>query len=170
MDEVSPEQSRSAASRACSAVGLVAWIALSFSASIGGAFFSPADWYDGLRKPSFNPPGWVFGPVWTLLYAMMGTSAWLVWRRQGFKGARGALGLFLLQLALNAAWTPLFFGLQRPGAALVVIVLLWACIALTVVAFRKHSARAAALLLPYLAWVSFASILNASLWWLNRST
>jgi translocator protein len=148
-------------------VGLVVWIALAFAASAAGAAFSPGELYAGLNKPAFNPPGWVFGPVWTLLYAMMGTSAWLVWSRSGFRGARVALGLYLGQLALNAAWTPVFFGAQRPDLAFLVIVALWIALAATIVAFRRHSRAAMLLLLPYLAWVSFAAVLNFSLWQLN---
>ncbi|MCB9896138.1 MAG: tryptophan-rich sensory protein [Planctomycetes bacterium] len=150
-----------------SVLGLAGWIALCFAASVGGVFFAPAEWYDRLEKPAFNPPAWVFGPVWTLLYIAMGTSAWLVWRSGGFGKARLALGLFLLQLLLNAAWTPIFFGLQAPGAALLVIIALCLAILSTALAFRRHSRPAAGLLLPYLLWVSFASVLNAALWYLN---
>jgi tryptophan-rich sensory protein len=148
-------------------VGLVAWVALSFSASLGGVFFTPGEWYAGLEKPVFNPPGWVFGPVWSVLYALMGISAWLVWRRVGFRGSGWALPLFLVQLALNAAWTPAFFGLHAPGLGLLIIIALWLAILATLLAFWKHSRAAALLLVPYLAWVSFATVLNASLWYLN---
>jgi tryptophan-rich sensory protein len=140
---------------------------LPFLASASGAVFMPGEWYAGLEKPSFNPPNWVFGPVWTLLYLLMGVSAWLVWRRRGFSGARFALGVFLLQLALNAAWTPVFFGAHMPGVALVVILAMWAAILATMLAVRPHSVLAAALLAPYLLWVSFASVLNFELWRLN---
>ncbi len=150
-----------------SALGLLGWMVLCYSAALGGVFAGPGDWYDNLRKPAFNPPSWVFGPTWTLLYAMMGTSAWLVWRRGGFRHAGAALGLFMLQLILNAAWTPLFFGLQAPGVALVVIAALWLAILATAVAFRNRSHLAALLLLPYLLWVGFATVLNGSLWYLN---
>jgi len=144
--------------------GLAAWVLLSYAASASGAFFSPGDWYASLNKPSFNPPGWVFGPVWTALYAMMGVSAWLVWR-QG-NGVR-PLAPWLLQLGLNAAWTPVFFGLHRMDIALVIIIAMWLAILATILAFRKRSRPAALLLVPYLLWVSFATVLNAALWQLN---
>jgi translocator protein len=148
-------------------VGLVVWVGLAFSASLAGAAFSPGNWYADLDKPAFNPPGWVFGPVWTLLYVMMGTSAWLVWRKAGFRAARIALGLYLIQLALNAAWTPVFFGAQRPDLAFIVIVALWLAVAATIAAFKRHSLAAMLLLVPYIAWVSFAAVLNFTLWQLN---
>jgi tryptophan-rich sensory protein len=129
--------------------------------------FMPGEWYASLKKPSWNPPGWVFGPVWTTLYVMMAVAAWLVWKRGGFSSQRPALVLFLAQLALNAAWTPLFFGLHRPGLAFAEILLLWLAIAAALAAFRPVSRAAAWLLTPYLAWVSFAAVLNFALWRLN---
>ncbi len=149
------------------AVALCAWLLASYSAAATGAFFSPGEWYASLNKPSWNPPGWVFGPVWTALYTMMAVAAWLVWRRGGFAAQRRPLAWFLVQLGLNAAWTPVFFGLQRPDLALVVIVLLWLAIVGTIRAFRPVSRPAAWLLAPYLAWVSFATVLNATLWQMN---
>lgn len=146
---------------------LAGWILLAFAASALGAFFQPGVWYEGLNKPVFNPPGWVFGPVWFALYLAMGTAAWLVWRKSGFRGAALALGLYMCQLVLNALWTPVFFGLQQPGAAFAIIVAMWVAIALTIVTFWKHSRVAAGLLVPYLLWVSFASVLNFSLWQMN---
>ena len=148
-------------------LALAGWILLCFGAASLGGLFPPDDWYGTLQKPSWNPPGWIFGPVWTTLYTMMGVAAWLVWKRGGFAAQRGPLGLFLVQLALNAAWTPLFFGLHWVGAALAEILLLWLAIAATIVAFRKAHTGAMWLLLPYLAWVSFASALNFTLWRLN---
>ena len=127
----------------------------------------PGEWYATLRKPSWNPPPWIFGPVWTALYLMMATAAWLVWRRGGWAGQRRALTLYLVQLALNAAWTPLFFGLKMPGLAFAEILLLLAAIVATALAFRRVSKGAAALLVPYMAWVSFAAFLNYTLWSLN---
>ena len=150
-----------------SILGLVAWVALSFSASLSGVLFSPGEWYASLQKPAFNPPGWIFGPVWTTLYFMMGVSAWLVWRSGGFSQAARALTLFVVQLALNAIWTPVFFGLHNLGGAFCVIVALWCAIALTLGAFWKHNRLAAAMLMPYLLWVSFATLLNFTLWRLN---
>jgi tryptophan-rich sensory protein len=146
---------------------LLGWVTLSFSATLMGALFGPDEWYEALNKPPWNPPNWVFGPVWTALYTMMAVAAWLVWQPGGFARQRRALTWFLTQLALNAMWTPLFFGLQRPGIALVEIVLLWGAIVMTALAFQRVSRVAAWLLMPYLAWVSFAAVLNFSLWRLN---
>lgn len=148
-------------------LALAGWVMLCFAAAAMGGMFMPGEWYASLKKPSWNPPGWVFGPVWTALYAMMAVAAWLVWRRGGFAGQRRALTFFLVQLALNAAWTPLFFGLHWPGVAFGEIVLLWLAIAATIASFRPVSPIAAGLLVPYLAWVSFASVLNFALWRLN---
>jgi tryptophan-rich sensory protein len=124
-------------------------------------------WYVTLEKPSWNPPNWIFGPVWTCLYIAMAIAAWLVWRKEGIAGARAQLLLFAGQLILNAAWSFLFFGLRNPGLALVDIVLLWLSILATLLAFAKVSGWAAALFLPYLAWVSFATALNWALWRMN---
>jgi len=150
------------------AAGLFCWMAICFVAPALGIFAMPGEWYASLRKPSWNPPGWIFGPVWTALYAMMAVAAWLVWRRGGFAAQRRALTMFLVQLALNAAWTPLFFGLHWPGVAFAEIVLLWLAIGATLFAFRPVSRVAAWLLVPYLAWVSFAAVLNFELWRLNQ--
>ncbi|MEX1310701.1 MAG: TspO/MBR family protein [Candidatus Sulfomarinibacteraceae bacterium] len=138
---------------------------LSGYATAGGV----STWYPTLVKPSFNPPAWVFGPVWTLLYIMMGVAAFLVWR-QGLvaEGVRVALAVFIIQLALNGLWSILFFGLQAPGWAFVEIILLWLAIVATLGLFWRVVPAAGLLLVPYLAWVSFATVLNASLWWLNR--
>ena len=141
--------------------------ALCFSASITGVFISPDDWYANLNKPSWNPPGWVFGPVWTMLYFMMAYSAWTVWKRGGWAAQRKPLFYFLTQLVLNAAWTPLFFGLHKPGLALVNIVLLGLTIVITMIHFWRVSPAAGYLLAPYLAWVSFASCLNFTIWKMN---
>lgn len=146
---------------------LASWLLLCFAAASMGAVFMPGEWYAALKKPSWNPPGWIFGPVWTALYTMMAVAAWLVWQRGGFAAQRRPLGFFLAQLALNALWTPLFFGLHQPGIAFAEIVLLWLAIAGTLVAFHPVSGVAALLLAPYLAWVSFAAVLNFALWRLN---
>ncbi|MDW6023362.1 TspO/MBR family protein [Mesorhizobium sp. BAC0120] len=140
----------------------------SFGAAATGVIFRPGDWYKRLDKPPWQPPDWLFAPVWTALYLMIALSGWLVWRDSGLAGAAVPLGIYALQLLLNAAWTPIFFGLQRPGLALVEIVLLWASILATIALFHPQSATAAWLLVPYLAWVSFASALNFSIWWRNR--
>ena len=150
--------------------GFVGWLALCFGVAWIGSLAMPSDgaWYAGLAKPAWTPPGWLFAPVWTVLYAMMAVAAWLVWRDRGFRHAPLALTLFLLQLALNGLWTWLFFGLQRPGLACAEIALLWTTIGLTLLGFWTVRPLAGALLAPYLAWVSFAGVLNAVIWRLNR--
>lgn len=145
-------------------IALVAWIAITFCAPLGGLFGMPGAWYDALVKPSWNPPAWVFGPVWTLLYIMMAVAAWWVWRRSGW-GA--PLYAYLFQLVLNAAWTPIFFGAHELGWALVEIVVLWVAILVTMLAFYRVSRVAGWMFVPYLAWVTFAAFLNFTLWRLN---
>ena len=149
------------------AFALAGWLVLCFSAASLGAFFMPGEWYARLKKPSWNPPGWIFGPVWSSLYTMMAVAAWLVWKRGGFAAQRRPLRLFLVQLALNGAWSPLFFGLHWPGVAFAEILLLWLAIVTTLTAFRPVSRVAAWLLAPYLAWVTFAAVLNFMLYRLN---
>jgi len=147
-------------------------ITVCLSTGILGSFAtrnSITNWYAHLSRPSFTPPDWTFGVVWPVLYVMMGISAFLIWnmdinRRQ----VRVALGVFALQLILNGLWTPIFFGLHLIGVALVEIVMMWAAILLTILTFWKVSKPAALLLLPYILWVSFAVVLNASLFLLNR--
>jgi benzodiazapine receptor len=151
-----------------SALALAVWLLLSFAAAATGGFFLPGEWYAGLQKPSWNPPNWIFGPVWTALYTMMAIAAWLVWKRGGFEAQRVALSLFLAQLLINSLWSPLFFGLRRPALAFADIVLLWLALLGTTIAFSKARPLAGALLMPYLAWVTFASMLNFALWRLNR--
>jgi tryptophan-rich sensory protein len=146
---------------------LFSWLLLCFAAASFGALFTPGDWYAALKKPAWNPPGWIFGPVWSALYTLMGVAAWLVWRRGGAAAQRRPLGLFLAQLALNATWSPLFFGLHQPGLAFAEIVLLWLAIAWTLTAFWPVHRTAACMLVPYLAWVSFAAALNFKLWRMN---
>jgi tryptophan-rich sensory protein len=149
--------------------GLFAWLAISFTAAaIGGAASIRAgSFYMQLVRPDWAPRPDVFGPVWTILYALMGIAAWLVWRAEGFRAARTALGLFLVQLVLNALWSWLFFGWHLGALAFADIVLLWVLIVATLVAFWRIRALAGALLIPYLLWVSFASMLNYSVWQLN---
>jgi tryptophan-rich sensory protein len=149
--------------------GLVAWLAVSFiAAAIGGAASMQAGpFYTQLVRPEWAPPPGLFGPVWTVLYALMGIAAWLTWRVGGFLAARTALTLFLMQLVVNALWSWLFFGLHLGALALVDIVLLWVIVAATLLAFRRIRPLAGALLIPYLLWVSFASVLNYSVWRLN---
>jgi tryptophan-rich sensory protein len=127
---------------------------------------SIGDWYATLAKPSWNPPNWVFGPVWTALYVGMAVAAWLVWKRRGWDSIAPLL-VFGVQLFLNAVWSGLFFGMRNPGFAFADIVLLWFAILATIVAFGRVSIPAALLLTPYLAWVTFATALNWSLWRLN---
>lgn len=143
----------------CQAAGFLG--SLATTPSIGG-------WYKGLVKPSFNPPDWIFGPVWTSLYLLMGIALFLVWRL-GLKteGVQAALIVFLIQLALNTLWSILFFGLHQPFPAFIEILVLWAFILWTMIKFFGLSRPAGWLLVPYLLWVSFASILNFFLWWGN---
>jgi len=150
-----------------SALSLAGWLAACFAAAGMGSLFLPGEWYAQLRKPSWNPPNWIFGPVWTALYTIMAIAAWLVWRCGGFTAQRKALSLFLLQLLFNALWSPLFFGLRLPGLALLDLLLLWLALVATVVFFWKARPLAGAMLLPYLGWVSFAGALNFTLWRLN---
>ena len=135
-------------------------------AGIGGLATTPniPNWYAGLKKPAWTPPSWIFGPVWSFLYLSMAVAAWLVWRRGN---AFVPLTLFAVQLAFNAAWSWLFFGLYNPGAAFIDVVLLWAAIAATMLVFWFRSTIAGLLFMPYLAWVSFAAVLNFTIWRLN---
>jgi translocator protein len=149
------------------AFALVGWLALCFAAAGTAGFVSIDGWYAALQKPSWNPPAWVFGPAWTVLYLSMAVAAWLVWREGGWKTQGRALGLFLVQWVLNALWTPLFFGLHRPGLAFAEITILWLVLAATLAAFWRIHKVAGALLVPYLAWVSFAAALNFAIWRLN---
>ena len=127
------------------------------------------DWYPSLVKPPFNPPAWVFGPVWTLLYVMMGIAAFLVWHKGPDRDlVKAGLLLFTIQLALNGLWSIFFFGMRLPGVAFAEIILLWGSIAATALLFWRSVPAAGLLLLPYLAWVSFAAVLNGSIWILNR--
>lgn len=151
------------------AVGLAGWLILSFiAAAIGGAASVQAGpFYGQLVRPEWAPPGSVFGPVWTVLYVLMGVAAWLVWRVGGFRAARTALTLFLVQLALNALWSWLFFGWHRGALAFAEVLVLWAFIAATLIAFWRIRPLAGVLLVPYLLWVTFASALTYSVWQLN---
>jgi tryptophan-rich sensory protein len=153
-------------------IGLLGWLLLSFAAAAIGSIASiqAAAFYRQLAQPSWAPPSSVFGPVWSLLYALMGIAAWLVWREGGWRRQRGALGLFVLQLAVNALWSWLFFGWHRGALAFADIVLLWLLIVATVIGFWRVRPLAGALLLPYLAWVGFATALNYAVWHLNPST
>ncbi|MBT6253640.1 tryptophan-rich sensory protein [Candidatus Uhrbacteria bacterium] len=148
----------------------MAVIVIELVGAAGAIFTAPAipAWYEGIVKPFLNPPSWVFGPAWTLLYLLMGIAAFLIWRH-GYKKkkVKRALSVFAVQLGLNAIWTPIFFGAQNPALAFVDIVLLWIAILYTILLFYKISRPAAYLLIPYILWVSFASYLNLSIWILN---
>jgi benzodiazapine receptor len=166
LTEVPAHMGLTARSTFSAGVGILFWVALSFAAAWVGSRFSPGDWYVHLAKPAFNPPAWIFAPVWTLLYLLMGVAAWLVWREGGMAAGK-ALALFLAQLALNAAWSWLFFGLHHIGWALVDLVALWLAIGATLLAFWAHRPLAGLLMVPYLLWVSFAALLNVQIWRLN---
>ncbi len=150
-------------------IGLIGWLLLSFAAAAIGAVASvqAASFYQQLAQPNWAPPASVFGPVWSLLYALMGIAAWLVWREGGWRRQRGVLTLFALQLAVNALWSWLFFAWHRGAPAFADIVLLWLLIAATLVGFWRVRPLAGALLLPYLSWISFAAALNFAVWHLN---
>jgi tryptophan-rich sensory protein len=150
-------------------IGLVAWLIVSFiAASIGGAASIQAGpFYTQLLRPAWAPAPSIFGPVWTILYALMGLAAWLVWRAGGFRAARSALTLFLVQLALNALWSWLFFAWHRGALAFADILVLWALIVATLIAFWRVRPLAGVLLVPYLLWVTFAAALNYAVWQLN---
>lgn len=149
--------------------GLASWLLICFTASAIGAVASiqARSFYGLLTQPSWSPPAWVFGPVWTTLYTLMAISAWLVWRNGGFRTRKQALSLFLLQLAFNALWSWVFFAWHLGAAALANVLILWALIAATLVSFWRISPLAGSLLIPYFLWVGFAAALNYSLWQLN---
>ncbi len=149
---------------------LIALLLCQGAGIIGSLFTVPAidSWYQGLEKPIFNPPGWVFGPAWALLYFLMAVSVYLIWRRlKKDKKAKEAFWLFWIHLVFNASWTIVFFGLRNPGLALVNIAFIWLFIIVLIVRFYKISKTASYLLWPYLLWVSFASVLNYFIWHLN---
>jgi len=151
---------------------VIAVVACEVAGIIGSVFTMPSipTWYAGLAKPALNPPAWVFGPVWTILFALMGISLFLIWKSISSvtqKERRVGIILFFVQLALNMLWSIIFFGLHNPGVAFVDIILLWLAILATIITFAKISKLAAWLLVPYILWVSFAAYLNFALWILN---
>jgi benzodiazapine receptor len=149
---------------------LLLLLAACFAAAVLGSWFNLGplqDWYPSLRKPTWTPPNWVFAPVWTMLYVLMALAAWLVWLRAGWPACRAAMTLFIVQLILNAAWSGLFFSLHQPGIAFAEIVVLWFAIAATLWHFGRISTLAAGLFTPYLLWVTFAAILNGTIWRMN---
>lgn len=149
-----------------SLMSLLFWLAISFAPGLIGTAFPPDGWYRRIIKPDWTPPDWLFGPAWTLLYVLIGVAVYRVARRDS-PHTPAALTWFFLQLVLNALWTPLFFGLHRPDLALACIAALWLAIVGTMRAFARVDRGAAGLLVPYLLWVSFASALNAAIWYLN---
>lgn len=149
---------------------LLGFIGVCAAAATSGAVFKPGIWYERLVKPSWVPPMWLFPVAWTLLYVMISVSGWMVWKQAGLAGATAAFVIYGVQLALNAGWSALFFGLRRIDLAMIEVGFLWASIAATIAAFAEHSTTAAWLLVPYLAWVSFAAFLNLVMLRLNPTT
>ena len=152
-------------------ISLVVWLGLCLGVGgLGGRWTAPEipGWYRSLAKPSFNPPSWVFGPVWTMLYVLMACAAWIISGTVASPLRLGALALFLVQLALNLAWSWIFFHRHALGAALVEVALMWLAIGATTLVFSQSSPLAAWLMAPYWAWVSFAALLNVAVWRLNR--
>lgn len=143
---------------------LVAWSGAQVSPGVG---VGSSEWYNSLQKPSWNPPAWVFGPVWSLLYTMMGIAAWLVWKEAGFQNAKVAMALFFTQLILNGLWSWIFFGMQETGWAFIEIMVLLVAIIVTTITFYKKRSLAGWLMLPYILWVAFATFLNYAIWTLN---
>ena len=149
------------------AMGLLGFVVACVLVASSGAVFRPGAWYESLRKPWWRPPNWLFAPAWTALYIMIAISGWLVWRKAGFAGAAAPLAVYGVQLLLNAAWSGFFFGLRRMDLALVDVSLLWLSILALILLFAPIDATAAWLLVPYLAWVSFAAFLNLTMLRLN---
>jgi len=152
-------------------IGFILWLALCYFVAWTGAQVSPGiaspEWYNALNKPDWNPPAWLFGPVWSMLYTFMGIAVWLIWKDYGFKFAKGALIAFLVQLFLNGLWSQLFFNLQNVGWALIEIMLLLTSIFITTYLFFQKNKAAGWLMVPYILWVSFATALTAAIWVLN---
>jgi len=154
-----------------SVAGFIFWLGICYFTAWIGAQVSPgiasSVWYDSIQKPDWNPPAWVFGPVWTILYTMMGVAVWLVWKNYRFTKGKAALSAFLIQLFLNGLWSHIFFGLQEPGWAFLEIILLLTAIIITTILFFEKNRVAGWLMIPYILWVSFATVLNGAIWWLN---
>lgn len=149
------------------ALGLAGFIAACLLAALSGAYFRPGAWYRTLRKPAWTPPDWLFPIAWSILYLLIALAGWLVWRTAGFSGAGLALGVYSLHLICNALWSALFFGARRIDLAFGDVVAMWISLVLTIALFVPISPLAAALLAPYLAWVTFAGALNLTIWRLN---
>lgn len=153
------------ADRLTNLLALASFLCFSFAAALFAAQFAPGDWYAALRKPSWNPPNWLFGPVWTFLYVAMAVAAWRAWRSPSLP--RGSMLVFAVQLVLNALWSWIFFGLHLPGLAFAEICVLLLGVAATTRLFARADRIAAILFLPYLAWIAYAAALNFALWRLN---
>lgn len=154
-------------------IALLIFLGICFAVAASGSVFTASSvktWYPGLLKPAGTPPSWVFGPVWSLLYLLMATAAWLVWRQRIREDVWLALAMFTAQLILNGLWSFVFFGLRRPGAALVEIVVLLVAVAVTAIRFVQFSRLAFWLMTPYAAWVLYASYLNFGIWRLNKGS
>jgi len=143
------------------------WLILSFAVATFGGLFMPGPWYEQLTKPTWNPPNWIFGPVWTFLYIAMAVAAWLIWKQGGWKAQKLPLSFYIAQMLLNAAWSFLFFGQQQIGLALIDLTLLFLLLAITTALFWSKSRTSGILLVPYLLWVGFATSLNFAIWRLN---
>jgi translocator protein len=153
-----------------SLLALVLFFVICFAAAaIGGAVTTPkiGTWYATLAKPSWNPPAWIFAPIWSALYFCMAIAGWLVWRQEGTTGAQVPLALFGVQLVLNVLWSCIFFGSQNPGFAFAEVLMLWGAVAATTITFWRRTKVAGILFVPYWAWVTFASMLNFAFWRLN---
>ena len=146
---------------------LLLFIAACVVAASSGGIFRPGEWYAGLAKPSWRPPNWLFGPVWAVIYGLIAVSGWLVWLQAGWAGAAVPLAIYAVQLVLNGLWSAIFFGLRRLGWALAEMLLLWLSILGCIVTFFPIHAGAAWMLVPYIVWVSFAMVLNFTVWRLN---
>ncbi|MEY4793638.1 MAG: hypothetical protein RL724_574, partial [Pseudomonadota bacterium] len=147
--------------------GFLGFLGACFAAAASGAVFTPGPWYDALARPRWCPPNWLFAPAWAVLFLMIAIAGWLIWEKVGFSGGALALSLYALQLVLNAAWSGIFFGMRRMDLAFAELCLLWLSILACIIVFWPIDMRAALLMVPYLAWVSFAGALNFSLWRLN---
>ncbi len=153
-------------------LSLIIVLLLCFGTAGLGSFFtsqSVSTWYPTLQKPPWTPPSWLFAPVWTLLYILMGISGWLLWKERSEPLVQLLLLLFVVQLILNAGWSGIFFGMRQPGWAIADILLLWVAIGWYILQGREISVAASLLFVPYWIWVTFAAALNISVWWLNRS-
>jgi len=154
-----------------SVLTLLLWVSLCYFVAWTGAQVSPgiasSEWYEQLNRPDWNPPGWLFGPVWTILYTFMGIAAWRIWKKLGFKGGKTELSMFGIQLFLNGLWSQLFFGMQEVGLAFIEILFLLAAIIITTILFFREDKIAGWLFVPYILWVAFASVLNGTIWLMN---